>query len=92
MSQARQGANNIMYGKTHTEQSKLLMSIARKGKTHDSFGATITNHQALKRPKGACVRGTKAGEWRRRGRGAVLRPDFVERIAKASKGGSERGS
>ena len=36
MSQARQGTDNSMYGKTHTEQSKLLMSLVKTGKVHDN--------------------------------------------------------
>lgn len=35
MSKAQQGTNKSVYGKTHTEQTKLLMSLAKKGATHD---------------------------------------------------------
>lgn len=36
MSQARQGTDNSMYGKTHTVQSKILMSLVKPGKVHDN--------------------------------------------------------
>ena len=36
MSQDQLGAKNPMYGKFHTEQSKLLMSLAKTGKVHDN--------------------------------------------------------
>lgn len=36
MSLAHSGMNNSMFGKLHTEQSKLLMSLAKIGKVHDN--------------------------------------------------------
>ena len=42
-----------MYGKIHTEQSKLLMSLARTGKVHDNttkeaISAFSSNHPTLR--------------------------------------------
>ncbi len=50
MSQARQGTDNFMYGKTHsaaTEQSKLLMSLAKTGKVDNK---TFVTSVGLSRP------------------------------------------
>lgn len=33
MSISKAGANNPLYGKTHTKSTKILMSLAKKGKT-----------------------------------------------------------
>nr|YP_008081991.1 GIY-YIG endonuclease family protein [Rhizoctonia solani]AGK45367.1 GIY-YIG endonuclease family protein [Rhizoctonia solani] len=36
MSQAQLGTKNSMFGKFHTEQSKSLMNLVKKGKVHDN--------------------------------------------------------
>jgi len=48
MSEVKKGALNNMYGETHSEETKALMSEAKKGDKHPHYGKEIN-------PLGVCV-------------------------------------